>query len=117
MKDIIYDGLVGFTFFAGLSYISDNFQNEDKYFKLVAFLWAAPFTYFYLLYITSKAGKKAVDGFNKHALLGTCVTAFLIVLNMFLQDKCSSNYSITLTFILTFLFVLSYYFLRLFEKI
>lgn len=117
MKDIIYDGLVGFIFFASLSYISDEFKKKDEYFKIVAFLWAAPFTYFYLLYITSKAGKKATSNFNKHALIGTLATLFLILFYLFVEDMFDINTLILTIFSLTAIFTGLYYYFKLFETI
>ena len=91
MKNVLYDGLVGLLFFGGLSYISDTFKDKAYYFKLIAFLWAAPFTYFYLLYITSRSGKKALNGFNTHALIGTIATAVLILNYMLLKESFEIN--------------------------
>lgn len=117
MKNVLYDGLVGLVFFGGLSYISDTFKDKTYYFKLIAFLWAAPFTYFYLLYITSRSGKKALNGFNKHALIGTIATAILILNYMLLKETFEINQIILITFTLTVLFSFGYYYFRIFEKV
>ena len=117
MKNVLYDGLIGLLFFGGLSYISDTFKDKTYYFKLIAFLWAAPFTYFYLLYITSRSGKKSLNGFNTHALIGTLATAALIINYMLLKDIFDINQLILITFILTVLFTSGYYYFRIFEKI
>ena len=117
MNSVIKDTLVGAIMFGGLSYLSEKFQNKSYYFKIVAFVWAAPFTYFYLLYITSRAGKKSLDGFNRHALIGTLATAFLITLYMFLKEYMNIDTIIVITFILTFIFTFGYYYFKVFEKI
>ena len=117
MKNVLYDGLVGLVFFAGLSYISDTFKDNTYYFKLIAFLWSAPFTYFYLLYITSRSGKKALNGFNTHALIGTIATAILILNYMLLKDIFEVNKIILITFTFTVLFSFGYYYFRVFEKV
>ena len=117
MKNVLYDGLVGLLFFGGLSYISDTFKDKAYYFKLIAFLWAAPFTYFYLLYITSRSGKKALNGFNTHALIGTIATALLILNYMLLKESFEINQIILITFTLTVFFSFGYYYFRIFEKV
>tara|TARA_E500000331_G_scaffold357686_1_gene420376 strand:+ start:965 stop:1318 length:354 start_codon:yes stop_codon:yes gene_type:complete len=117
MNSVIKDTLAGALMFGGLSYLSDRFHNKSYYFKIVAFAWAAPFTYFYLLYITSRAGKKSLDGFNTHALIGTLATAFLILLYMFLKDKMDIKHIITIIFLLTFIFTFGYYHFKIFEKV
>ena len=117
MNSVIKDTLAGAIMFGGLSYLSERFKSKTYYFKIVAFVWAAPFTYFYLLYITSRAGKKSLDGFNAHALIGTLATAFLILLYMFLKDKMAIENIIAITFLFTFVFTFGYYYLKIFEKI
>ena len=117
MNSIVKDALIGALMFGGLSYLSDRYKNKSYFFKIMAFTWAAPFTYFYLLYITSRAGKKSLDGFNIHALIGTLATAFLILLYMFLKDKMDINHIIAITFLFTFVFTFGYYYLKIFEKI
>jgi len=117
MNNVLYDGLVGLLFFGGLSYVSNKYKDKTYYFKLVAFFWAAPFTYFYLLYITSRSGKKALDGFNKHALIGTIATAILILNYMLLKESFEINQIIIITFILTIIFTFGYYYFKIFEKV
>lgn len=117
MNSIIKDTLVGALMFGTLSYFSDRFKNNSYHFKIIAFVWSAPFTYFYLLYITSRAGKNSLDGFNSHALIGTLATAFLILLYMFLKDKMSIERIIAITFLLTFVFTFGYYYFKIFEKV
>lgn len=113
----LLDGFIGFCMFAGLGYLSERFKDKSYYFKIVAFVWAAPFTYFYLLYITSRAGKKAINGFNTHAIIGTVATLLLIILSQYLQKYLEINLTVLIIFILTAIFTSSYYFLNIFEKI
>jgi hypothetical protein len=117
MNSVVKDSIVGAIMFGGLAYLSDKFKNKSYYFKIIAFVWAAPFTYFYLLYITSRAGKKSLDGFNAHALIGTLATAFLICLYMGLKDYMNIDTIIAITFILTFIFTFGYYYFKVFEKV
>ena len=117
MNSVIKDTLAGAIMFGGLSYLSERFKSKTYYFKIVAFVWSAPFTYFYLLYITSRAGKKSLDGFNAHALIGTLATAFLILLYMFLKDKMAIENIIAITFLLTAIFTFGYYYFKVFEKV
>ena len=60
-KQIIIDGFTGFLMFAGLSYLTEKNKDKDYYHKIAAFAWGAHFTFFYLMYITSKQGKKAAN--------------------------------------------------------
>ena len=117
MKNIFFDGLVGFLMFAGLAYLSDTFKDKAYYFKIVAFVWAAPFTYFYLLYITSRAGKKALNGFNTHAIIGTVATLLLILLSQYLQTIFKIDTQIITILALTLIFTVGYIYFKIFEKI
>lgn len=117
MNSIIKDTLAGAIMFGGLSYLSEKFKTKSYYFKIVAFGWSAPFTYFYLLYITSRAGNKSLDGFNRHALIGTLATAVFIILYMFLNQYMHIDSIIVIIFMLTFIFSFGYYYFKIFEKV
>jgi hypothetical protein len=117
MNSIVKDTLVGAFMFGLISYVQQKYSDKSSYFKVMAFVWAAPFTYFYLLYITSRAGKESLNGFNNHALIGTLATAFLILLYMYLKDKMPINNIICVTFLLTALFTFGYYYFNIIEKI
>lgn len=114
-KQIIMDGLSGFVMFALLSYFTEKNKNNDYYFKVAAFLWAAPFTYFYLQYIASKNGKKQLFDFNRHALFGTSCTIFLILASMFFH-KSDVKFNIMMSFCVTLIFAFIYFYYKLFNK-
>ena len=62
MNSVIKDTLAGAIMFGGLSYLSERFKSKTYYFKIVAFVWAAPFTYFYLLYIPFSSSNISITG-------------------------------------------------------
>lgn len=117
MNTTLKDALIGALMFGAMSYCSQKYINNPNYFKIVAFAWSAPFTYFYLLYITSRSGVKPVNDFNRHALIGILFTAFLIILYMFLKDTFYIDDLITKIFYLTALFTIGYFYFKTFEKI
>lgn len=114
-KQIIIDGVTGFVMFAGLSYMTEKNKDKDYYYKIAAFLWGAPITYFYLLYITSKNGNKALMDFNRHALFGTMATISLILFSLFFR-KIDVQYNILLSFLVTFTFTFIYFYRKLYNK-
>uniref|UniRef100_A0A6C0BS25 Uncharacterized protein n=1 Tax=viral metagenome TaxID=1070528 RepID=A0A6C0BS25_9ZZZZ len=117
MNTTIKDALVGALMFGTMSYYSQKYINNPHYFKIVAFAWSAPFTYFYLLYITSRTSSKSVNDFNRHALIGILMTAFLIILYMYLKDTFHIDTLITSIFYLTAFFTFGYFYLKIFNKL
>ena len=114
-KQMILDGIVGFIMFAGLSYLTEKNKDKDYYHKIAAFAWGAPFTFFYLMYITSKQGKKAVIDFNRHALFGTMATLFLIIFSLVFKNL-EVKYNVIFSFLVTLAFALIYFKFKLYNR-
>jgi hypothetical protein len=114
-KQIVIDGLIGFIMFAGLSYLTEKNKDKDYYNKVAAFAWGAPFTFFYLMYITSKQGKKAVMDFNKHALFGTLGTIFLILFSLYFHNM-NVKLNVLFSFFATLVFAFIYFKFKLYNK-
>ena len=114
-KQIVIDGFFGFIMFAGLSYLTEKNKNTDYYHKVAAFAWGAPFTFFYLMYITSKQGKKAVMDFNKHALFGTFGTICLILFSLFFHN-INVKFNVLISLFATLVFAFIYFKFKLYNK-
>ena len=114
-SQIITDGVIGFVMFSLLSYMGEMNKDKPYYYKIAAFLWAAPFTYFYLMYITSKSGSKTLRDFNRHALLGTSMTIVLILFSLYNSD-IDVKYNILFSFVVTFLLAWIYVRYKLYNK-
>ena len=74
---IILDALVGAILLGGLSYVTSHYKDKSTSTKIIAYLWSAPLTYFYLLNIVSRQGPTLVNDFNNHALIGLIITLFV----------------------------------------
>jgi hypothetical protein len=75
------EGLIGFITFASISYIAQIFSNFTNLYKIGAFLWSVPLTYFFIIYIINKNNNmKHLIHFNKHSLLGIICTLTLMSL-------------------------------------
>lgn len=114
-KQVIIDGFTGFLMFAGLSYLTEKNKDKDYYHKIAAFAWGAPFTFFYLMYITSKQGKKAAMDFNRHALFGTMATLFLILFSLYFNNM-DVKLNVLISFFVTFAFAFVYFKFKLYNR-
>ena len=79
---IFRDFLLGGLFTGFFSYISGLYDEAPYLLKLVAFLWAVPLIYFYLLFIAWKGGDNAANEVTLHALLGISVTVFAMIMTL-----------------------------------
>ena len=80
-NQIIKEGIIGFITFASISYLAQKYTNFSNFYKISAFLWAVPLTYYFIIYIINKENKlDHIVHFNKHALLGIICTLLLMSL-------------------------------------
>ena len=83
MNYIILDALFGALIMGSFSYFSSLYSNDNKYVKIMAFLWGIPAIYFYLLRIASRNNKEAIVNLSRHALLGVITTLLAILATLF----------------------------------
>lgn len=76
IKDVIISGFLG-----GLaSYLVSMNRKNPEYLNMMAFIYAAPSIFFYMILIASRKGKKTVKNFSFHAMLGMLLTSSVIIL-------------------------------------
>ena len=107
-KTIIKDAIIS-GFLGGLvSYlVSINRKNPD-YLKMMAFIYAAPCIFFYMVLISSRKGKQAIKSFSFHALLGILLTASVIIFT-YLFYYLNRNLLVAINLFI-FLFITALYF-------
>jgi hypothetical protein len=81
---IFRDFLLGGLLTGFFSYITSLYDETPYLLKIVAFLWAVPLIYFYLLFIAWKGGDNAAKDFTIHALLGIFVTIFAMIMTLYI---------------------------------
>jgi len=87
MEYLYVDVLTGAVLFGVLSYVSSHYGKTNPfYYKILAFLWAVPFFFFYFILIASRDGKKPIYDFSWHSLFGTALTFILGVITMLIID-------------------------------
>lgn len=116
MNKIILDALVGAILLGGLSYFSSYYKDKSTATKIIAFLWSAPATYFYLLNIVSRQGSTSVNDFNNHALLGLIFTLFVLLFTMYFI-KLDINDLITINFLYVLIMFFGYFYFQVYKLI
>ena len=114
MKEYIIDGILGGIIFGLISYLSFIYKKNEDFHKILGFMWAAPLTYFFLLYIVSKNDKKAILNFSKHCIIGTIISIILLVTTLHLI-KLKKNMIILFAFIYSIFFVLLYFYFEVYK--
>ena len=110
-QTLFKEGLIGFITFVSISYISQKFSNFTNLYKIGAFLWAVPLTYYFIIYIINKEGNmKHLVQFNKHALLGIICTLTLMSLAEIMMGYNMNTQTILNTILVITLVILFVYF-------
>tara|TARA_X000000368_G_scaffold214367_1_gene169346 strand:+ start:43 stop:396 length:354 start_codon:yes stop_codon:yes gene_type:complete len=110
------DAFVGAVFFYLVSFLNDKYQSNPAFYKILAFTWSVPLTYFYLLFIISD-NKMNLYYFNNHALLGTLLTIFLIVYTISIQNHYAMETIIGTNFVFALGFFIIYFIFKIYDKL
>lgn len=86
-NNVALDALIGGLICGGFSYMTGRYYDSINYVKIIAFVYAAPCLYFYLLYVLSKDSKTAMNDFTVHALIGTILTSILMILTLMFRSR------------------------------
>lgn len=87
MKEVLLDTILGGCIMGTVSYLSNIYGKESIYFyKILAFVWSVPLTFFFFINMASRAGKTAIHDFSLHALFGTALTFILALLTLLFID-------------------------------
>lgn len=109
MISVLNDAFAGGFLFGLISYLSNIYgKSYPHFYKILAFIWAVPLTYFYLLLIASRNHKKAIFDFALHGLFGTILTLIIIVITLLIID-IDKKYIITIAFIFVVISTIAYF--------
>ena len=114
MEEYFIDGFLGGIILGFISYLSFIFKKSDDFYKILGFVWAVPLTFFFLLYIVSKAGKNAMENFTKHSLLGTCLLVLLSLITLRIINQ-KKNIIILISFLFAIISTLLYFLLQIYK--
>jgi len=82
MNEILFDAIMGGLMLGSVSYLSNVYGKDSPvFFKILAFLWSVPLTFFFFVNMASRYGKKPMEDFSKHAIFGTFFTLFLSIIS------------------------------------
>lgn len=116
MSNIITDFFVGGFLFGLISYLSNMYgKSYPHFYKILAFVWAVPLTYFYLLLISARYNnKKIIYDFALHALIGTILTLIIIIITLLIID-IDNNYIIIIAFIFALISTIIYFMYEIYK--
>lgn len=86
-NNVTLDALIGGLITGGFSYMTSRYYESINYIKIIAFIYAAPCLYFYMLYVLSKDSKTAMNDFTVHALIGTITTIILMLITLLFKNR------------------------------
>jgi len=87
MKEVLLDTILGACIMGTISYLSNIYGKENVYFyKILAFVWSVPLTFFFFINMASRTGKTAIYDFSLHSLFGTALTFLLALVTLFIID-------------------------------
>jgi len=109
-NNVALDALIGGIITGGFSYLTGSYYESINYVKIIAFVYAAPCLYFYLLYVLSKDSKTAMTDFTVHAIMGTVITLLLMLFTLYFRKRDRTDLIIgNLLGLIVSLFVYFYY--------
>ena len=115
MQEVILDTFLGGFILGTISYLSNLYGKENIYFyKILAFIWSVPLTFFFFINMTSRHGKGAIYDFSYHAVFGTGLTLILALLTMFIINY-DTNFIIFFTLIFAILSTVLYFYLDVYK--
>ena len=86
---------------AEIQFSASQYNQNQNYLKITAFLWGAPLFFFFLLYVmVNEGGKKTIVPFTKHAAIGTFLTVVAMFFTLYI-----THYSINTIVIINMLFL------------
>ena len=117
MKNVIIDTLLGGFVLGSISYMSSLYAGNGIYFKILAFLWAMPLSFFFFLNMTSRHGRVAMINFTRHALIGTFLTLMLCIITLIVHIYMDDQTLVVMTLIFAIIFTMLYFLNRIYNEI
>ncbi len=115
-NNIPMDALIGGLITGGFSYLTGRYYESINYVKIIAFMYAAPCVYFYLLYVLSNDSKTAMNDFSVHALIGTTLTMFMMAITLLFRFKDRRSLIIG-NFVGLIIILIWYFYFKIYELI
>ena len=115
MKNIIIDTLLGGFVLGSISYMSSLYGGNGTYFKILAFLWAVPLSFFFFLNMASRHGRIAMINFTRHAVIGTCLTLFLSIFTLLVHSFMDDQTIVVMALVMSLLFTIVYFVNRVYN--
>ena len=117
MKNVIIDTLLGGFVLGSISYMSSLYAGNGIYFKILAFLWAMPLSFFFFLNMTSRHGRVAMINFTRHTLIGTFLTLMLCIITLIVHIYMDDQTLVVMTLIFAIIFTMLYFLNRIYNEI
>ena len=117
MKNVIIDTLLGGFVLGSISYMSSLYAGNGIYFKILAFLWAMPLSFFFFLNMTSRHGRVAMINFTRHALIGTFLTLMLCIITLIVHIYMDDQTLVVMTLIFAIIFTMLYFLNRIYNEV
>tara|TARA_B100000524_G_C23583523_1_gene346276 strand:- start:188 stop:535 length:348 start_codon:yes stop_codon:yes gene_type:complete len=114
MNNVIIDTIIGGILFGVISHISKLYGSKPNFYKILAFIWSVPLTFFLLIYIVSRNGKSAIKDFSIHAIIGTFLT-LIVALQTIILLNYNENIIIISAFCFAFIFTFLYFYLKIYK--
>lgn len=114
MNNILLDTILGGLLLGSISYLSNIYGKNPEFYKILAFIWAVPLTFFFLINLASRDGKKAIKDFCRHSIIGLLLTIILALITMRIIKL--DNYIIVLfSFIFAVITTFLYFYLKIYK--
>ena len=115
MQEVILDTFLGGFILGTISYLSNLYGKENIYFyKILAFIWSVPLTFFFFINMASRHGKVAIHDFSLHSLFGTALTFILALLTLLIIDY-ETSFIVFFTLIFAIIVTVLYFYMDVYK--
>lgn len=117
MKSVLIDALIGAIILGFISFLSSMYGSgkETSFYKILGFVWTIPITFFFFINMAARdSGRKAIDDFTRHALIGTLLTGIIGAIVLILPSF-SSDFLVYLTFFYALILTILYFYYGLYN--
>jgi hypothetical protein len=114
MKNVLIDGILGGILIGIISYLSSIYGDKPFFYKILAFMWAVPLTFFFFINMASRDGKQPIADFSKHAILGTLLTFIIAIVTLNIMHL-NIDKIIIITFIYAIITTFLYFSLKIYN--
>ena len=117
MKTVIVDTLLGGAVLGTISYLSSLYGHLDIYYKILAFLWATPLSFFFFLNMASRHGRNSMVDFTRHAIIGTTFTIVVALIILNLHELMDDQTIVVLSLALALSFTSMYFANKIYSRL